>query len=133
MNSQVHGMSDPSRGERFDESARFRTQVKPNGEITEQGFFIGLGSSSSSPKWAPSGDVVYSIDYQRGIDIIRWKGEHYVPGKGEKGRVPGTNGQAAATTAQARLQRPDQDGLVTQLRAQGWSPGFCQLIARREN
>ena len=108
-------------------------QVKPNGEIIEQGFFIGLGSSSSSPKWAPSGDVVYSIDYQRGIDIIRWKGEHYVPGKREKGRVPGTSGQAAATAAQARLQRPDQDGLVTQLRAQGWSPGFCQLIARREN
>ena len=55
-----------------------------------------------------------------------------MPGKSEKGRVPG---QAAGCydRAQARLQRPRSGQLVTQLRAQGWSPGFCQLIARRED
>ena len=37
---------------------------------------------SSSPKWAGKDDVLYSIDYQRGIDILRWKGEHYVPRRG---------------------------------------------------
>src|SRR5215217_2860502 len=35
---------------------------------------LSLGSSSSSPKWAGKDDVLYSIDYQRGIDILRWKG-----------------------------------------------------------
>src|SRR3954451_12376537 len=68
-------------------------QIKPDGKIVEQGFFLSLGSSSSSPKWAGKDDVLYSIDYVRGIDILRWKGEHYVPdAPKETGRVPGTNG-----------------------------------------
>jgi hypothetical protein len=51
-------------------------QIKPDGGIEEQGYFLSLGSSSSSPRWAGRGDVLYSIDYQRGIDILRWKGKH---------------------------------------------------------
>lgn len=120
----------------YEDGVRFE-QVSPDGSITEQGYFLGLGSSSSSPKWAPSGDVVYSIDYQRGIDIIRWKGEHYLPTaagklKREKGRVRGTNGSAAATAAMARLARTDQTALVGRLRSQGWFPGFCRISAERD-
>lgn len=119
----------------YEDGVRFE-QVMPDGRIEERGFFIGLGSSSSSPKWAPSGDVVYSIDYIRGIDVIRWKGEHYVPDaagkvKRQKRRVRGTRGSAAATRAMARLRRTSQAGLVGQLRAQGWVPGYCKLVAKR--
>ena len=64
----------------YEDGVRF-LQIGKDGSITEQGFFAALGSSSSSPKWAPSGDIVYSVDYDRGIDILRWKGEHYVPGR----------------------------------------------------
>ena len=108
-------------------------QIHKDGAIEEQGFFAALGSSSSSPKWAPSGDVVYSVDYDRGIDIIRWKGEHYVPNKGKgkkgkKGRKRGTNG----TTTVPRLNRRQvarRNRLAAQLRAQGWSPGLCRLAS----
>ena len=100
--------------------------------ITEQGYFLSLGSSSSSPKWAGKDDVLYSIDYQRGIDILRWKGEHYVPGAAaETGRVRGTRGvtapqaPTAAQAAQARRAgRAAEDG-------RRWSPGLCRLAAQR--
>ena len=71
----------------YEDGVRF-LQIGGDGSITEQGYFLSLGSSSSSPKWAGKDDVLYSIDYQRGIDILRWKGEHYVPGAAaEAGRV----------------------------------------------
>jgi hypothetical protein len=117
----------------YEDGMRF-LQVKPDGKIVEQGFFAPLGGSSSSPKWAPSGDVVYSLDYDRGIDIVRWKGEHYVPkenGKGvkrERRRIRGTNGPSALpslTTGQA-ASRTRLSGL---LQAQGWSPWICQRAA----
>ena len=115
----------------YEDGVRF-LQIGKKGEIEEQGFFIGLGSSTSSPKWAPSGDVLYSIDYFRGIDIMRWKGAQYVPGvKRKKGQVRGTNGPAAATAAQSRLARVDKSQLVSALRARGWMPGFCRIIAER--
>jgi hypothetical protein len=93
-----------------------------------------LGGSSSSPKWAPTGDVVYSLDYDRGIDIIRWKGQHYVPTangrrlKREPGRVRGTNGRSAlpALTASQAASRTRLSGL---LQPPGWSPWICQKAA----
>jgi hypothetical protein len=106
-------------------------QIAPDGSIQEQGYFLSLGSSSSSPKWAGKDDVLYSIDYQRGIDILRWKGEHYVPGAAaEAGRVGGTEGVTpprAPTAAQAARR----DALAARLNAAGWSPGLCVLAAQR--
>jgi hypothetical protein len=104
-------------------------QVSKTGEITEQGYFLSLGSSSSSPKWAGKDDVLYSIDYQRGIDILRWKGEHYVPGRSDPpGRVRGTNGVTPipAPTAEQASRR---DALAAELSATGWSPLVCTLVA----
>jgi len=112
----------------YEDGVRF-LQVGKDGSITEQGFFAALGSSSSSPKWAPSGDIVYSVDYDRGIDILRWKGEHYVPGaKPEKNKVKGTNG-TTVTPALNDRQYENLTTLGTDLRAAGWQPGLCQLAA----
>ena len=116
----------------YEDGVRF-LQIGKDGSITEQGFFAALGSSSSSPKWAPSGDILYSLDYDRGIDILRWKGEHYVNGKGakpEKNKVKGTNG-TTTTPALNKRQRANLTQLGTELRAAGWRPGLCQLAARR--
>ena len=113
----------------YEDGVRF-LQVGKDGSITEQGFFAALGSSSSSPKWAPSGDIVYSVDYDRGIDILRWKGEHYVPGgKPEKNTVKGTSG-TTVTPALNDRQRANLTQLGTDMRAAGWRPGLCQLAAR---
>jgi hypothetical protein len=117
----------------YEDGVRF-LQIKPGGQIEEQGYFLSLGSSSSSPKWAGKDDVLYSIDYQRGIDILRWKGAHYVPGKGgkpprEKGRVRGTNG-VTPPPAPTAAQAAQRELLAKQLRAAGWSPGLCVLAAQ---
>jgi hypothetical protein len=112
----------------YEDGVRF-LQIKPNGQIVEQGYFLSLGSSSSSPKWAGKDDVLYSIDYQRGIDILRWTGRHYVPGAApEPGRVPGTDGVTPPprpTAAQAAKRR----ALASQLHATGWRPWLCTRIA----
>jgi hypothetical protein len=118
----------------YEDGVRF-LQIKRDGQIEEQGFFAALGGSSSSPKWAPTGDVVYSLDYDRGIDIIRWKGQHYIPsenGKGlkpERGRVRGTGG-VSALPALTRSQAASHTLLADQLSSQGWSPWICQRAAQ---
>jgi hypothetical protein len=117
----------------YEDGVRF-LQVKKDGSITEQGFFAPLGGSSSSPKWAPSGDVVYSLDYDRGIDIIRWKGKHYVPkenGKGikaERGRMRGTNG-TSALPALTSAQASSRTRLAALLQSAGWTPWYCRRAA----
>jgi hypothetical protein len=120
----------------YEDGVRF-IQVRRDGTMEEQGFFAALGGSSSSAKWAPSGDVVYSLDYDRGIDIIRWKGSHYVPKgagrkgvKRERGRVRGTNG-ASLLPALSAAQAARRSVLAGELRADGWSPGLCRLAAER--
>jgi hypothetical protein len=118
----------------YEDGVRF-LQITPDGQIQEQGYFLSLGSSSSSPKWAGRDDVLYSIDYQRGIDILRWKGEHYVPGKdgrplSEPGRVRGTDGVTPPPAPNAE-QAAQRDALARELGASGWTPGLCFLAAQR--
>jgi hypothetical protein len=113
----------------YEDGVRF-LQVGSDGKITEQGYFLSLGSSSSSPKWAGKDDVLYSIDYYRGIDILRWKGEHYVPGKADPpGRKKGTDGVTPPKRPNAE-QAAQRDALALELQATGWSPLVCSLVAR---
>jgi hypothetical protein len=114
----------------YEDGVRF-LQIKRDGQILEQGYFLSLGSSSSSPKWAGKDDVLYSIDYQRGIDILRWKGEHYVPGVGSApGQLRGTDGETPPPPPNA-AQAAQRDALAQELTASGWSPGLCYLAAQR--
>jgi hypothetical protein len=119
----------------YDNGIRFE-QITPEGKIVEQGYFQPLGFETSSPKWAPSGDIVYSIDYARGIDILRWKGSHYVPDshgrvKPEPGTVAGTEGKQPTLPALTPSQRAFAVQEASLLRSSGWFPGFCQLAAER--
>jgi hypothetical protein len=116
----------------YENGVRFE-QVTPNGKITEVGYFIAVGGSSSSPKWAPDGKTVYSIDYHRGIDILRWTGDTtYVPNKHGKVKK-GKNTSRRSARVMRNLPAFDRTGLIKQLRAQGWVPNYCRLIAQREN
>ena len=113
----------------YEDGVRF-LQIKKSGKIKEQGFFLSLGSSSSSPKWAGKDDVLYSIDYQRGLDILQYKGKHYVPGTNESGGVPGTDGETPVPAPNA-AQAAQRELLAKQLSAEGWSPALCNLAAQR--
>ena len=119
----------------YENGVRF-LQIHPDGKIQDVGYFLAAGSASSSPKWAPDGKTLYSIDYYRGIDILQWTGDTFVPNakgrvKHQKGKVRGKWGRADARRAQATLPRVSQLPMLRELRANGWVPGYCRLVAER--
>jgi hypothetical protein len=61
----------------YENGTRF-LKIGSDGSIDEVGFFEPLGGATSAPHWAPDGRTVYAIDYQRGIDVLRWNGSLYV-------------------------------------------------------
>lgn len=54
----------------YEHGTRF-LDVDPTGHITEVGFFQPIFGSASAAHWV-SDDVVYVVDYARGIDILRF-------------------------------------------------------------
>jgi hypothetical protein len=80
----------------YENGTRF-LQIGSDGKITEQGYFVPLGGATSAPHWAPGGsDVLYAVDYERGLDVLKYTGPHYVPGEAETGKTPGTAGTPPA-------------------------------------
>ncbi|MDQ3985766.1 MAG: hypothetical protein M3280_04630 [Actinomycetota bacterium] len=47
--------------------------VSPNGKISEEGYFLPWQGSTSAAYWVTD-RIVYSVDYERGIDILKYKG-----------------------------------------------------------
>jgi len=89
----------------YENGTRF-LQILPDGKIKEQGYFVPLGGSTSSPDWAPNSNILYASDYERGIDVLRYKGSLYVPDEQgkvtpEPGAVPGTEGRQPGQPAAA--------------------------------
>ncbi|MEA2179073.1 MAG: hypothetical protein QOG77_2370 [Solirubrobacteraceae bacterium] len=64
----------------YENGTRFQ-KIVADGQITEVGFFEPLGGATSAPHWAPDGRTVYAIDYQRGIDVLRYDGPLYIGGR----------------------------------------------------
>ena len=64
----------------YENGTRFQ-KIGSDGQITEVGFFEPLGGATSAPHWAPDGRTVYEIDYQRGIDVLRYDGPLYIGGR----------------------------------------------------
>jgi hypothetical protein len=59
----------------YEHGTRFLT-VSPKGKISETGWFIPAGTTASAAYWVTK-DLVYLIDYNRGLDIVRF---HDKPG-----------------------------------------------------
>lgn len=57
----------------YEHGTRFM-RVSPKGEISLEGWFIPHAGSTSAAYWVTD-ELVYSIDYTRGIDILRYTGE----------------------------------------------------------
>ncbi|MGH2754185.1 MAG: LVIVD repeat-containing protein [Actinomycetota bacterium] len=54
----------------YKQGTRF-LEVDPDGSIAEVGYFLGHGADASAAYWVTD-EVVYSIDLNRGIDILRF-------------------------------------------------------------
>ena len=61
----------------YDHGVRF-LQITAEGKIKEVGHFLPYAGESSATYWVTK-DIVYSADYSRGIDILKWNGPAYVP------------------------------------------------------
>jgi hypothetical protein len=57
----------------YEHGVRF-LDVAEDGAITEIGYFLPLGGSTSAAYWVTD-EILYTSDYQRGIDILRFTGE----------------------------------------------------------
>ncbi len=57
----------------YEHGTRFLTVAKRTGKIKEVGWFVPWGGSTSASYWVTK-DLVYNIDYTRGIDVLRYKG-----------------------------------------------------------
>jgi len=60
----------------YEHGTRF-LNVSKKGQIEEKGWFIPAGTSASAAYWVTK-DVLYLIDYQRGLDIVKF---HDKPGR----------------------------------------------------
>ena len=57
----------------YEHGTRF-VDVSPRGKIEEVGYFMPWGGSTSAAYWITR-DLVYAVDYTRGIDILRYLGD----------------------------------------------------------
>jgi hypothetical protein len=57
----------------FEHGTRF-IDVTPKGKINEVGYFMPHGGSTGASYWITD-EIVYSVDYTRGIDILRFTGK----------------------------------------------------------
>lgn len=57
----------------YEAGTRFLTVDSRTGKLTERGWFVPAAGATSAAYWRTK-DIVYNIDYQRGIDILRYTG-----------------------------------------------------------
>ena len=48
--------------------------ISSRGKISEAGYFIPYGGSTSAAYWA-NDEILYSVDYNRGLDVLRYTGK----------------------------------------------------------
>jgi hypothetical protein len=56
----------------YEHGTRF-LDVDSKGKIKEVGWFLPLGGSTSATYWI-NDEILYAVDYNRGIDILRYTG-----------------------------------------------------------
>ena len=57
----------------YEHGTRF-LRVSSKGKISEVGYFLPAGGSTSAAYWVGR-NIVYAVDYNRGLDILRFTGK----------------------------------------------------------
>jgi hypothetical protein len=79
----------------YEHGTRF-FRISGRGVISEAGYFMPYGGSTSSPYWITD-RIVYAIDYTRGIDILRYTGA-LGPGGDDANAVTDLSAEAGASS-----------------------------------
>ncbi len=77
----------------YEHGTRF-LNVSPEGKISEKGWFYPMGGSTSAAYWITD-EIVYAVDYQRGIDILKFTDK---PATGEVRVAPSPGYRAPVRT-----------------------------------
>jgi hypothetical protein len=86
----------------YENGTRF-LQITSTGKIIEQGFFLPMAGSTSAPHWNPfDPHYLYVIDYARGLDVLKYTGDYYVPG------VPAPPGAKSGTLGTKQSKRAER-------------------------
>ena len=97
----------------YEAGTRF-LQVTETGKINEVGHFLPYGGATSAAYWVTD-KIVYAVDYQRGLDILRWTGKTYAPttasGGGDGGGAAKLPGPLVRLTVSDRT--PSKGSTVT--------------------
>jgi hypothetical protein len=113
----------------YESGTRF-LQITADGKIKEQGYYIPIArGSTSAPHWAADGKTLYSIDYERGFDVIQWLGPTYVPGASTS--TPPAPAPSPAASPTANPVPPSTGGAtpLPQTSAGGSVTGMALLLA----
>ena len=81
----------------FDHGTRL-VQVDASGKMAEVGFFMPYTGQTLAARWG-SDDVIYGIDLERGIDVLRYKGPIPAPDVGAPAPGGGPTGGASRPPA----------------------------------
>lgn len=57
----------------YEHGTRF-LRISDKGKISEDGYFLPVGGATSAAYWITD-EIVYAVDYQRGVDILRYTGK----------------------------------------------------------
>lgn len=58
----------------YEHGVRFLTVDSKSGKMTEQGWFLPFSELGTSAAYWMTPEIVYAIDYSRGLDVLRYKG-----------------------------------------------------------
>ncbi|HVF19068.1 MAG TPA: hypothetical protein VNA14_02360 [Mycobacteriales bacterium] len=58
----------------YEHGVRFLTIDSKTGKMTEQGWFLPLSETGTSAAYWMTPEVVYAVDYARGLDVLRYTG-----------------------------------------------------------
>jgi hypothetical protein len=70
----------------YEHGTRF-LKIGGDGTITEVGHYLPLGSQASATYWITP-DILYVVDYVRGLDVVRYTGEIPAGAGKSKGKKP---------------------------------------------
>ncbi|HEX2058187.1 MAG TPA: hypothetical protein VHI71_07440 [Actinomycetota bacterium] len=118
----------------YEHGTRF-FNITNKGKIREAGVFLPYAGSTSAAYWAsrsPKNDIVYAVDYTRGIDVLRYTGKQ-IDGGGGGGRDKRPYVKMAAKPY--RPERGSTVNFVVRLAAcerSGLDPAGTRIVLKRK-
>ncbi|MDQ3915909.1 MAG: hypothetical protein M3323_11390 [Actinomycetota bacterium] len=121
----------------YEHGTRF-FNITSKGKIQEAGVFLPYNGSTSAAYWAsrsPKNDIVYAVDYVRGIDVLRYTGKQIDGGGGGGGGEADKRPRVKMAAKPFRPQRGSRVNFVVRLAAcerDNMNPAGTKIMLKRK-